>query len=325
MEYSLKMLPYNSILLAMYGGTGTIGKNAILKTKATLNQSVCAVLPNKYKYDSKYLLYFMQYFRYKWVIFANSSRKDPNINQDAILNLFTILPPLNTQTKIATYLDQKTQTIDKEITLLEQKTAKYRELKQTLINETILRGLDRAVKLKESGVEWIGEIPEGCEVKRLKDIIIYIYSGATPTSNNMSYWLKGIISWCNIGDMRRNKFLNKTDKKLTQIGFKSKSLKLIPEDTILYSIYATLGRVNITRISTTINQAILAIFENKKKINKYYLAYYLEFLQIHMMLFANFNTQYNLNAEIVKNFIVIVPDLKEQIQIANYLDEKPKR
>ena len=87
-----------------------------------------------------------------------------------IKTLPLLYPNLEYQTKISTYLNKKTQTIDKEIKLLEQKTAKYKELKQTLINETVLRGLERDVKLKESGIEWIGEIPEGWEVKRIKEI-----------------------------------------------------------------------------------------------------------------------------------------------------------
>ncbi len=248
-----------------------------------------------------------------------------SLNQGLLGELPTLIPPLKTQTKIATYLDTKTKKIDKEIALLEQKIEKYRELKQTLINETVLRGLDRGVEFKDSGIEWIGEIPEGWEVKRLKELVKNILSGATPVSNNEDYWINGVINWCNIKDMGRNKLLIKTDKKITQSAFISKNLKLIPKETILYSIYATLGRVNITKIETTINQAILAIFENKKKINKIYFIYYLEFIERNILLFANFNTQYNLNADIVKRLKIVIPPLKEQVKIANYLDEKTQK
>ena len=85
-DYNLPILPLNSVMVAMYGGMGTVGKNGILKVKATLNQSVCNIFPNN-KFNAKFLLYFLKYFRPFWEIFADSSRKDPNINQNDIKNL----------------------------------------------------------------------------------------------------------------------------------------------------------------------------------------------------------------------------------------------
>ncbi len=69
------------------------------------------------------------------------------------------LPPLSEQQAIAAYLDAKTAQIDRKIDLLTQKAAKYRQLKQSLINEAVTRGLDKSVPMKDSGVEWIGEVP----------------------------------------------------------------------------------------------------------------------------------------------------------------------
>ena len=273
--------------------------------------------------------YYMQVFLcidFVNYVSADSSRVAmPKVNRDSLRLYRFPFPPLKTQQKIATYLDTQTQKIEKEINLLKEKIEKYKELKQTLINETVLRGLDKGVELKDSGIEWIGEIPKNWEIKRLKELVKNILSGGTPTSNNEVYWTNGTINWCNIKDMGRDKLLTKTERKITQSAFISKNLKLIPKETILYSIYATLGRVNITKIETTINQAILAIFENKKKINKIYFIYYLEFIEKNIQLFANFNTQYNLNADIVKRLNIVVPPLKEQTQIANYLDEKTQK
>ena len=83
----------------------------------------------------------------------------------------TSLPNHETQKTIAEYLDTKTAQIDRKIELLTQKTTKYGELKQSLINEIVTRGLDKTVEMKDSGIEWIGEVPEHWEVKRLKDYI----------------------------------------------------------------------------------------------------------------------------------------------------------
>src|SRR5690606_34089136 len=74
------------------------------------------------------------------------------------------------QTAIANYLDHHTSKIDKEISLLEQKVEKLDEYKQALIYETVTKGLDKNVPMKDSRIEWIGMIPEHWEVKRMKDV-----------------------------------------------------------------------------------------------------------------------------------------------------------
>lgn len=136
-ECRLTFLPINSVLVAMYGGFGTIGKHGILRKESTINQSVCAVLPNKKRFDSNYLIYFLKYFRHDWKLFADGTRKDPNINQDAVRNLFLFSPPVSEQTAIASYLDQKTAQIEKKVDLLSQKIEKYKELKKSLINQVV--------------------------------------------------------------------------------------------------------------------------------------------------------------------------------------------
>ena len=178
----LKSIPVNSVLLAMYGGMGTIGKNSILKEKVTINQSVCAVLPHSKRFDSTYFWYYIQYFRPHWEMYADSARKDPNINQEAVKRLWVAIPPLPEQKAIAAYLDTKTAQIDRKIDLLTQKATQYGKLKQSLINETVTRGLDKTVVMKDSGVEWIGKMPEHWDVKRLKEI--FVESKAKSISGN---------------------------------------------------------------------------------------------------------------------------------------------
>lgn len=80
------------------------------------------------------------------------------------------VPPFSTQQAIATYIDTKTGQIDRQMDLLGQKAAQHGKLKQSLINETITRGLNKSVPMKDSGVEWVGEIPEHWSVMRLKDV-----------------------------------------------------------------------------------------------------------------------------------------------------------
>ncbi|MBP8291431.1 MAG: restriction endonuclease subunit S [Caldilineaceae bacterium] len=181
-HHRLATIPINSVLLAMYGGMGTIGKNALLQVEAVINQSVCAVLPNDKAFNAAYLWYFLQYFRPRWELFANSSRKDPNISQEVIKRLWVALPPLPEQQAIADFLDAKTAQIDRRIDLLTQEAAKYRQLKQSLINEAVTRGLDKSAPMKDSGVAWIGKVPVSWEMKRHKDCMLLITDRCTDSN-----------------------------------------------------------------------------------------------------------------------------------------------
>lgn len=92
------------------------------------------------------------------------------LNQGLIFNTRLLYPPMSEQKIIANYLDTKITQIDRKIEMLSQKSEKYDMLKQSLINETVTRGLDKAVSMKDSGLEWIGEAPAHWEITRNKDI-----------------------------------------------------------------------------------------------------------------------------------------------------------
>ena len=94
------------------------------------------------------------------------------LGQSAISDALTPVPPLPEQPAIAAYLDAKTAQIDLQVELLSKKATQYGKLKQSLINETVTRGLNRSVSMKKSGVEWIGEVPAHWEVKRIKELYV---------------------------------------------------------------------------------------------------------------------------------------------------------
>lgn len=98
------------------------------------------------------------------------------LGQSALLDATVPLPPLPEQQAIAEYLDRKTGAIDQKLELLKKKAQLYRDLKKSLINETVTRGLDKSASLRNSGVEWIGKIPQHWAVKRAKDFYIEVKS-----------------------------------------------------------------------------------------------------------------------------------------------------
>ena len=176
--------------------------------------------------------------------------------------------------------------------------------------------------MKDSGIEWIGEIPDDWEVYKNKELLISIYSGGTPKSDISEYYDVEGIPFITIADMSQGDYVNFTKIGLTAKGIRNKNLKILPAGTILYSIYATLGSISETRIPATINQAILALTPNYSICYKEYYKYNLVALKDYVVSEASKNTQSNLNAEKVKNFRMIVPPFDVQKKIANFLDEK---
>lgn len=94
------------------------------------------------------------------------------------------VPSEEAQRQIADYLDEKTAAIDLRVTVLEQKLAAYKRLKASVINRAVTRGLDPKVKLKDSGVDWIGKIPAGWEIMRLKTVWSNAETGKRPTDDD---------------------------------------------------------------------------------------------------------------------------------------------
>lgn len=177
-----------------------------------------------------------------------------------------------------------------------------------------------AREYKDSGIEWIGQIPKEWEVSKLKYLTTLLQSGGTPTSSNASLYCEDGTSWVAIGDMRHCGEISYTQKHLTDEGLKEKSLIVFPVGTLLYSIYASVGKVSILGIPAAINQAILAISLNEKA-KQEYVKFVLTSMENYVFSLANGNTQFNLNAGIVSNFVLPLPSLLSQQKIADYLDK----
>lgn len=229
------------------------------------------------------------------------------------------------QDLIATYLDNKTYKIDSALAELTKQKDLLIELKKSTIHQAVTKGLDSTVEMKDSGIEWIGEISSDFNIKKLKNISNNFYSGGTPSSGNDLYYSSvediDSIRWVAIGDFETNG-IYETKKRITEDGRLNKNLKILPSGSLLYSIYATLGKTAILKNNACINQAILNIESIDRLIKKEYLNYYLMYMENFIKLKAKLSTQYNLNSEIVKNYEIIIPSRLEQENIVNYLDKK---
>lgn len=123
------------------------------------------------KITGKYLYYYLHHNLAQEVVKLSAKTTVDSLRLPMLQNFIVSIPPLQEQTAIANYLDEKTAKIDTAITQKEKLITLLKERKQILIQNAVTKGLDPNVKLKDSGVEWIGEIPEHWEVKRVKHIL----------------------------------------------------------------------------------------------------------------------------------------------------------
>lgn len=163
---TLRKYPVGSVAIAMYGAT--IGRLGILGIEATTNQACCVMTISKQLYN-KYLFYWLWAFK-EDIIRLSSGGGQPNINQEKVASLKVSAPQPNEQQKIANFLDHETAKIDTLIGKQEKLIELLKEKRQAVISHAVTKGLNPQAPMKDSGVEWLGEVPEHWEIKRLKHI-----------------------------------------------------------------------------------------------------------------------------------------------------------
>ncbi|CAD5984354.1 Putative type I restriction enzyme specificity protein HI_0216 (plasmid) [Planktothrix agardhii] len=218
----------------------------------------------------------------------------------------TVLPSLEEQKAIANYLDNKTAQIDRKIDLLTEKAKLYNNLKQSLINETVTRGLDKTVPMKDSGIEWIGEIPEHWEVRRVKDELVSLDYKRIPLSGEVrSLMLNPLYDYYGASGI-----IDKVDNYIFD-----EPLILIGEDGANLLMRGS-PLAFIARGKYWVNNH--AHILKPKKGNLEYFCYLLESFDYTKLVSGS--AQPKLTAGELNNFFLMVAPLSEQKEIADYLD-----
>ena len=161
---ALDLYPVGSVAVAMYGAT--IGRLGILGIPATVNQA-CCVFSEPNGLDVWFWFYWLQ-CRRQYLISMSYGGGQPNLSQEILKSIRVPLPSLDEQRAIAGFLDRETAKIDSLVAKMERLIELLQEKRSALISRAVTKGLDPNVPMKDSGVEWLGEIPAHWEVQRLK-------------------------------------------------------------------------------------------------------------------------------------------------------------
>jgi type I restriction enzyme, S subunit len=252
---SLKMFSKDAVVIAMYGAT--IGKLGFLNIDTYTNQA-CCVIDKSSIGIGKFLFYWLMASKEN-IIAMSYGGGQPNISQELVRSLRFPLPPLPEQTAIANFLDTKLALIDKAIAQKQRMIELLQERKQILIKQAVTRGLDPNVKLKDSGVEWIGMVPEGWDVVKMK-FLYQLKSGGTPSKDRKDFW-DGNIFWASPKDIKHPR-LSCTEDKVTEKALSTTSLSLVKAGSIIMVVRSGILQrtipMSIIEVEMTINQDVKA-------------------------------------------------------------------
>ena len=192
---SKSILIPDDILIAKTGAT--VGKMAIIPKsmpQANTTSSVGKITINHELFNIKYFAYLFSSPMFQEQIKEKAYQKSaqPGFNIDDLIEFKIIIPPFNAQKQIANYLDKQIAKIDDTIAKNEELIQLLDEKRVALINQVVTKGLDPDVPMKDSGVEWIGEIPEHWEINPLKNVSSIIM-GQSPNSNDINDEKEGIL------------------------------------------------------------------------------------------------------------------------------------
>ncbi len=166
----------NDLLICEGGEAGRSGIMSNLKNKCIIQNHIHRVRP---KNDSscKFLLYLMEYFNSSGILKSFVGRVTISSLPRLTLENFPMITPLNEQKDIGEFLDKHAPKINSEILKNEKLIGLLEEKKQTIINQTITKGLDLSLPMKDSGIEWIGDIPEDWNKSSVRQVTKFIKSG----------------------------------------------------------------------------------------------------------------------------------------------------
>ena len=324
-KYSKKYTPaLNDVYMIKSGAT--TGITAIVENRVDFNiWSPLAVFRSNSNLQPHYLLNYLRSANFqKAVELYWTYGTQQNIGMNVLENLSVPIPPFKEQQTIANYLDRATAKID---TLIEKQTKLIellKEKRQAVISTAVTRGPDSSVPMKDSGVEWLGEIPEHWEVWKMAHAFNTIGSGTTPSSTKESYY-DGYIPWVTTGELRESIIL-KTKKLLTDEAIQdNSSLKLFPINSIIIAMYgATIGRLGVLGIKATTNQAC-CVMTNSSSIKNQYLYYWLMGYRDEIIKLGYGGGQPNISQDTISNLHVSAPSIGIQDKIINYLDDKTSK
>ncbi|HEV2882842.1 MAG TPA: restriction endonuclease subunit S [Pyrinomonadaceae bacterium] len=304
------IIPPKSILTAKIGEALRKNHRKINLIPCVIDNNCIALHPINLNY--KFAYYLLNLIDFDW--FTNPGTV-PSVSVEKLKNFPIILPSPDEQNAIADYLDKKTAQIDLLISNKVRLIEMLKEERTAIINQATTRGINPHVKLKPSGIAWIGDIPEHWEVKKLRYVANKVLTGSTPPSNREEYY-EADLNWFTPSDFSEKMLLTDSKRKVSNLAVRDDVVKLFPANSILLvGIGATLGKVGYIKETASSNQQINAIAMDSLEKAKFY-SYFFHVNQRNILGLANAATLAILNQSQIKDIPLIVPANNNEIREA---------
>ncbi len=316
------------LLMASTGG-GVLGKVFFFDSDDTsfyADSHVSILRNSKGKNLMKYLYYVFS-IKYDEInaTMVKGSTNQTELQRNYLLAYEMDIPSLSKQQRIVDYLDARLGKIDARIAILEKQQDAYTRLKKSVIHHAVTRGLDPNVSLKDSGIEWIGMIPEHWETKRIKDVVSDIFTGVSPVyeyENDNKNYVFGQRNNQDYGiDLEGIKYA-KDDFFKTRLPKEFLKYGDVLLNTLGGGSVGRTGYYNIEDNIPIITDGHVMIIRSKTY-NTRYMYYYLcsRKERLEMMAIGSTNQAF-FNISDIRIISLPMPSLDEQQTIASYLDDK---
>lgn len=283
--------------------------------------------PNQYLYKSfaSYCLRAKGFI--KEVVARSVGVSYPAINSSDLVNIAIPSIEYAEQVKIANFLDHETAKIDYLIEKQQQLIELLKEKRQAVISHAVTKGLDPNVPMKDSGVEWLGEVPEHWQLVPLKYLCTFS-GGGTPTKDNLSYWTDGNIPWVSPKDMKTF-WISETQDYITEKAVKESSTNTVEQNSLLMVVRSGILQrtipIAINTVPVTMNQDMKALKFGKRVLVEF-IANLIHGNTVQLLLEWSKEgaTVESIEHEYLANSLIPVPSLKEQEEITQVIAKKMK-
>ena len=308
----------------LFSKDGTVGKVALVDCDDFVVLSSLAILQPAACLESPFLFQFLRSAPGVSQIesrFAGAALR--RITLDAIVDLVASIPPLTEQRAIAAFLDRETVRIDALVAKKERLIELLHEKRTALITRAVTKGLDSNVSMKDSGVEWLGEIPAHWEVAALKHKARRIQTGSTPPTTVSHYYEEGTVAWYGPGSFSDDLPLKTPVKLISESSVRDGVARVFEAGScVIVTIGATIGKVAYMEIAGSCNQQITGVSFDLDLVFPRYGAYQLKRLEPVLRGIAPNTTLPILGQEEIGYLPFVMPPRAEQQSISAFLDRE---
>ncbi|HCB0076958.1 restriction endonuclease subunit S [Klebsiella variicola] len=269
-----------------------------------------------------------QYYWYVCISIEPEMRKNavgmgiPHVNGDELKSISFGIPSFCEQKQIAVFLDHETAKIDNLIEKQQQLIELLKEKRQAVISHAVTKGLNPDVPMKDSGVEWLGEVPEHWGITKLK-WVGRTTSGGTPTTSKFEiYYEDGHIPWIRTTDLNNGELFD-TPIKITLKAVNDTACSILPVGSVLLGMYGgagSIGKHAILRFESTINQAVCGVLPCRRILPDFLHKYYEFYRPFWMVDAAGTRKDPNIGQDNIKEGTILIPPFEEQVEINNHID-----